>query len=207
MKNLSFIPVLLLVLFSKLISFNWIIGSVRSAFSCSTIFAPVIAKQFGFGWISLFFISQKLLTSSTLFLTLLHRTPLLFAAQAYQRRHWLTSLVVPALCMMLFVMHETGSVAWCYSLYWLIPMVLYFFPDTVVVRALTASFVAHGVGSVVWLYTGCIDASVWIALIPVVACERLLMAGGMIAVDIVIGYVKKSATWPWLFVARKLGFA
>ena len=205
MKNLFYLPLLFLVWIAKSISFNWIIGSYRSVFSCSTMLAPVMAKHFGFGWLSLFFISPKLLITSQILFVVLHRTPLFFAAYAYQRRSWVTSLVVPFACMILFVNHNVGQVAWCYSLYWLIPMGLYFVPDCLVARALTASFVAHGLGSVIWLYTTSIDASVWIALIPVVICERLLMAGGMVVVDDIMVRCKR---WmQQILIACKTGLA
>ena len=218
MKKLSNIAVLFMILFAKLVPFNWIVGSLQSTFSLTTIFAPVIATHFGFGWISLFFLSKSLVIPNLIwnpviyqqallifFFSLLHRTPLLFAARAYQKCHWTTSLAVPVLCMLLFVTHEVGSVAWCYSLYWLIPMILFFVKNSVVTRALSACFVAHAVGSVIWLYTTNIAAEIWIGLIPIVFCERLLMAGGMLALDFAITRVRAAQVEKVLF--KKLGFA
>lgn len=190
MKKLSVIPILFLVLVAKIVPFNWIVGSSHAFFSYTTMMAPVVAKQFGFSWIFLFLISKKICSLSFLFFSLLHKAPLLFAARAYQQRHWLTSLFLPALCMLLFMFHNTGSVAWGYSLFWLIPMMMYFVADCAVARALTSSFVAHAVGSVVWLYTTDMSSSMWLALIPVVMCERLLMAGGILGFDFLIAWIK-----------------
>lgn len=194
MKKRSYIPVLFMIFVAKMLPFNWIIGSYHATFSWTTMLAPALVKHYGFPWISLFFISKTLFSASWMF-SLLHRTPLLFSAYAYRQRHWLTSFLIPAACMLLFVMHEVGSVAWCYSLYWLIPMILYFCPNVSVTRALSSSFVAHAVGSVIWLYTKMIPAKVWIALIPVVACERLLMAGGIVMIDVLIVYGFKLQIW------------
>lgn len=202
MKNLSFFPVLLLVLFAKLIPFNVIVGSHNAIFSWTSMMAPVVAKQFGLAWISLFFMPYSL---ANLLLFFLHRLPLLCAARVYQQRHWMTSILIPALCMALFVMHDVGCVAWSYSLFWLIPMALYFFSNSRINRALTAAFVAHGVGSVVWLYRANISASVWIALIPIVICERLLMAGGIVCLDVVVTWLLEFK-WYKIFV-KKLGWA
>lgn len=216
MKKLSYFPILFMILVAKLVPFNWIIGSYRCTFSLTTIIAPVVSKQFGLSWMLLFLLSKNLFffdflnvsiydVVAFLLFSALHRIPLFFAVHAYQQRNWIFSLLVPALCMALFVMHDVGSVAWYYCLYWLIPICLFFVKNSLVVRALSASFVAHAVGSVIWLYTGNISASVWMALIPVVACERLLMAGGMLALDVVIARVRVVQSWPSFM--QKLGFA
>jgi hypothetical protein len=205
MKKLSSVLIFLTILLSKMIPFSWIIGSYHLTFSCTSMLAPVIAKQFGFAWISLFFVSKSLLTSSCLLLTLLHRTPLIFAAKAYKSRHWSTSFLLPAVCMLLFVSHDIGSISWVYSLYWLIPMALYFFANTIITRALSASFVAHGVGSVIWLYANNLAAPVWIGLIPVVLVERLLIAGGMLVIDLAITKVR--ACQPQKYILQKMRWA
>lgn len=199
MKKLSYIPVLFMVLLAKSIPFNWIIGSYHATFSWTTMLAPALTKYYGFAWILLFFVSPSLIFAKagihSIFFSLLHRTPLLFASRTYHVRHWSTSFALPALCMILFVIHDVGSIAWCYSLFWLIPMMLYFAKDSMVTRALSASFLAHGVGSVIWLYTKIIPAEVWISLIPIVICERLLMAGGMMVLDVAINRVRRMQRW------------
>ncbi len=204
MKKLSYIPALFMILIAKMIPFNWIIGSYQATFSWTTMLAPALTKHYGFALISFFFISKSLFSASWLFI-LLHRMPLVFAARSYHVRHWTTSLVIPALCMILFVAHDVGSAAWCYSLYWLIPMILYFVKDSIVSRALSSSFVAHAIGSVIWLYTKIIPAEIWLGLIPVVGCERLLMAGGMLAIDFVIARARNAQSLGNVY--KKLGWA
>lgn len=87
-------------------------------------------------------------------------------------------LFVPLVAMALFVLHPVGAEAWYYSLYWLVPVVAYFLPKNLFLRSLGASFMAHAVGSVAFLYTFATVPAYWIALIPVVAMERLVFASG-----------------------------
>lgn len=192
MKKILFIPIFVMITISKMIPFNWIVGSYRLMFSCTSIMAPVIGNQFGLSWVSFFFLSKNIFSVSFLFLHFTHRLPLFFAALAYKQKHWTTSFLVPMACIIFFVTNDVGSVAWVYSLYWFIPMFLFFVKNSLLSRALTSSFVAHAVGSVVWLYTANISAPVWIALIPVVFCERLLIAGAIFGVDVLISRVRSA---------------
>ncbi|MFA5998888.1 MAG: hypothetical protein WC747_02645 [Candidatus Babeliales bacterium] len=204
-KNLKIFPVFFLTLCARLVPFNWIIGSVHATFSLSSMVAPVIAQHYGLSWVSLFFLSTSIFSTASLLLFLVHRTPLFFASRAFQKREVITSIVVPAISMILFVGHDVGRVAWCYSLYWLIPMALYFLKDSKYSRALSASFVAHGVGSVVWLYTHAIPAPIWIGLIPVVLCERLLIAGGIVTFDSAVTCFKQFNFKNWFTISRLQG--
>ncbi len=190
-NNLKIISVSFLVFLAHALPFNLIIGSLHATFSWSSMFAPVVASNYGLGFVSLFFISKKLFSLSCVGLGLfaLHRLPLFFSARAFQKREIFTSFFVPAVCMALFSCHDVGRQVWCYSWYWFIPMVLFFVNTSPWSRALSASFVAHAVGSVVWLYTALIPAQVWLALIPVVIVERLLIAGGIVMCDYVVGCV------------------
>lgn len=180
-KVIKALGVGLVVVFARLLPFNIIVGSVHAVFSWSSIFAPVVAAQCGFSWVFTFIISKKLWVAPS-FILLFHRIPVLCAARAFQKREWIVSLCLPIACMALFMSHPVGSKAWPYALYWLIPGFLYLLKDAAWVRALQASFVAHAVGSIVWLYSGSIAAEVWMSLIPLVACERLLIAGGIVMV-------------------------
>jgi len=83
--------------------------------------------------------------------------------------------------MILFIAHPVASKAFAYSFYWLIPVVLYVLNyKNTFCKALTATFLAHAVGSIIWLYTVPMTSTQWLALIPVVAVERLVMACGMV---------------------------
>jgi hypothetical protein len=92
--------------------------------------------------------------------------------------------------MILFVMHPVGGQAFVYSLYWLIPVALYFIPHrSLFLTGLGSTFIAHAVGSVIWCYTVPMTAGMWMALMPVVFCERLLFALGMVVMHFVLSSI------------------
>jgi hypothetical protein len=182
MKTFSYLSIICLYLLATLIPFNLIVGSTNLSFSWASVLTPVLVGQLGLLWILVSLISTKLFFSASIFWILASRVPLVMSCLAFSRRHWATSVVLPMCCMLLFVMHPTGVQAFWYALYWIIPIVCYRF-DHVISRALTATFVAHALGSVIWLYTGDIHAAIWMALIPVVFCERMLMVVGMLAMN------------------------
>lgn len=105
------------------------------------------------------------------------------------------SCVLPILCMLLFIAHPIGGQAFVYSFYWLIPVIIFFAPrKTIFLHALASTFIAHAVGSVIWLYTVPMSVTVWHALLPIVAVERLVFAAGMTLGYYAIAYgIKKYA--------------
>ncbi len=108
------------------------------------------------------------------------------------------SVVVPVVCMSLFVAHPVGGVAWMYSLYWLIPSVLFCIErrgySSVVSTAISSVFLSHAVGSVLWLYSLPSTSDYWISIIPCVAVERavfaLTMVGVYYACRLVVGAIQ-----------------
>lgn len=135
-------------------------------------------------FISFFFIFKKLLFGG-LFLTC--GLPTLAGAATFygiNKNNKLTSFalqfLLPLICMILFVSHPIAGSAFVYSFYWLIPVVLFLTKNkNIFFAALSSTFVAHAVGSVMWLYTVNMPADKWLALIPVVAFERLVAAVGI----------------------------
>jgi len=96
------------------------------------------------------------------------------------------SVVLPLVCMLLFVLHPVGQRAFVYSFYWLIPIAAYgiqmFKGRSVLLISLSSSFIMHAVGSVMWLYFVPSVPEKWIALLPVVAVERLMITAAGIVV-------------------------
>lgn len=163
------------------IPFNYIVGSKFAWFSCATFAIPALGSQSSLVYVIFYIFTKALCGYKLSFLFLLRKLPVVCAAIALRQRHVTTSVIVPLVAMMLFCIHPVGSQAFFYSWYWFIPMVLYWLAqDSLIARALSASFVAHATGSVVWLYAGAISAQTWQALIPLVAVERFLIAAGMI---------------------------
>ena len=139
--------------------------------------------------------------------------PGLCASLYWATRSKLVHVLLPVACMGLFVAHSTGYDAFVYSLYWLIPVILFYVPYTsLFLHALGSTFIAHAVGSVIWLYTVPMTAATWIGLMPLVALERIFFALGMVAVHTVFSFmcnygVELRATFfPLAWVLRRMRF-
>jgi len=107
--------------------------------------------------------------------------PTLFGVWFFARKdRW--QLVVPAAAIILFNVHPFGRAAWAYSMFWLIPFLVWPFREKfLVAKSLGTTFTIHSVGSVAWLWAFNLPANVWISLIPVVILERSIFALGMSA--------------------------
>ena len=93
--------------------------------------------------------------------------------------------------MVAFIAHPVGAQAWVYSLYWLIPVVLYFLrKESLFLTALGSTFTAHAVGSVIWIYANPMTPQAWLVLIPVVFIERFVFASGMVVAYHGINFIK-----------------
>lgn len=89
-------------------------------------------------------------------------------------------ILLPIACMCLFCLSPADPIARFYVLYWFIPIGLYFIPLnntylSLIGRAFKSTFTAHALGSVIWVYLVPMSGEQWVALIPVVAIERLCM--------------------------------
>ncbi len=124
--------------------------------------------------------------------------PGLCAGLALRAPSRLTHLLIPLACMVLFVAHPIAGQAWFYALFWLVPMIVHGLkPQSLFARALGATFVAHAVGSVVWAYTVPMSPHQWMALVPVVPVERMLMAAGIVAVHTAHAWFVTAAERCW----------
>lgn len=105
------------------------------------------------------------------------------AAMLYFGKKTVWSLLFSIGAFIIFNMHPVGQNAWQYSLFWMIPIVCYFYFDrSLFARCLGATFTAHAVGSIIWLYCFSLTAQQWLELIPIVAYERLSIGMGMFAI-------------------------
>lgn len=115
--------------------------------------------------------------------------PTLFAVYYFslpaKKRNSRKILAVPLLAMLIFWAHPEGRAAWYFALFWLIPVIAFFKRDNIYLRSLGSTFTAHAIGGAAWAWTFNLPATVWKGLIPVVAMERFLFAGG-IAVSYVV---------------------
>ncbi len=91
-------------------------------------------------------------------------------------------LLVPALSIVAFNLHPIGRQVWFYSLFWLIPLLVWPFRERfLILRSLGATFTAHAIGGAIWIWAFNLPATVWISLIPVVIMERAIFALGISA--------------------------
>ena len=181
-KKITAIIALCTTMLIACVPFNFIVGSKFAWFSCVTFALPALGYQYSLLYVIFYIFTKALCLKKLSALFFLCRLPLVFSTLALQRRDIKISVGVPLIAIILFCMHPVGNQVFYYSWYWFIPMILYWFvQDSLCARAVSASFIAHAVGSVIWLYVGNISAQTWIALIPLVAVERLLIAAGMVA--------------------------
>ncbi len=177
---------------SRFIRISYLFGAHSFYFSGINLIGPLTGIQsFSFLGLALFLL-RRLITGVGFFTPLSYHIPTIFASAYWASSSALIRLFVPLLCMILFIMHPIGYQVPFYTLYWLIPIVLYFFSHkSIIVQALGSTFVAHAVGSVLWIYTLPTVPAYWYALMPVVAVERLLLCSGMIILHAVGGYAVK----------------
>ena len=210
-KNLSFttysttILSLIALKVGSLLKVSFIIGSFMTFFSMTPMITPLSGLFGGLsGSCAVFGIGLllKLLFFKSLPLKILvYHVPGFFGALYLARSGSLIRLWVPLICMLLFIVHPVGGAAWVYSLYWLIPVILYFLPhNNLFLRCLGSTFVAHAVGSVMWLYMTGMPATAWLALIPVVAAERLTFAAGTVVLYKTVVYCTELLS---VFVIKK----
>ena len=165
-------------------------------FTLFDFFAPVAGAFLG----GLFGITSVLAVSLVNFVTngsyavpaLIRLYPTLFAVWYFslppkQKTNKLV-LLFPLLSMVSFWAHPVGREVWYYPLMWLIPLAAYFKRDWLYLRALGATFTAHAVGGAAWIWAFNLPASVWQGLIPVVAMERLVFAGGISLAYLIFSY-------------------
>lgn len=165
--------------------FSPIVGSSWGCFSLADVVMPLTGTLgLGLGACAVLGrLSYKALLFNVPLTSIVYYLPGFCAAGYWSEKGPLFRLIVPIGCMVLFIIHPVGFHAAAYSLYWLIPVGVYFFnKESIFLQSLASTFVAHAVGSVLWLYSFDMSAAMWIGLIPVVAFERLFFAAAMTVV-------------------------
>jgi hypothetical protein len=186
-----------LISLSSLVKFSWLVGSQTAFFSGINIAAP-LSGAFGGIFGSLASYLLRTLTYLCLFGTVSIKCltlgiPNFFASLYWGTNLWIIRAGIPLLCMFLFWAHPVGFSAGAYAFYWFIPVAVHFLSGkNIFFQALGSTFVAHAVGSVIWLYAMPMTPAVWLALIPVVAVERLLFATGMVIMHYAINQVMQN---------------
>lgn len=180
------------------IPFTAIVGS-KQHFSFFDFMAPSAGGFLG-SWIGV--ISVFVVKLTNLFLKKEHLDlvsfvrlfPLVFAALYFGTKSKKIAFV-PALCILLFILHPEGRKAWFFSLFWLIPIFALYFKNRLILNSLGSTFTAHAVGSTAFLYAFNLKAVVWASLIPNVIVERFTFAAGIwvfyLVVNSLLNYLVK----------------
>lgn len=203
-STISFLSASFLLM--QLTKVSYIVGSTFSFFSLSDALMP-LSGLLGIGF-SLFLVacrsSLKMAFKSFALHKLVYHIPGVCASGYWATENKIISLVIPALCMVAFLVHPIGYAAAPYSFYWFIPMALYFVQKkSIFMHSLASTFIAHSVGAVLWLYIHpAMTVTQWYALIPVVAVERLLFASTM-TVAYFVGAYLKNVVLSWSQSKRK----
>jgi len=193
--KMSQIRLLLAVVAAKcaaLLKLSLVIGSQGTLlFSGISMVSPLVGAFGGVTGATLFFCVNFLLRYAiwglpSLSILAMH-VPGWCAGLYLASSHWSIRLLLPLGCIALFLVHPIGGAAAAYSVYWLIPVVLFSISHkSLFLHALGATFTAHAVGSVIWLYTTISTPSLWLSLIPLVALERLTYAAGLVVMHCAI---------------------
>lgn len=186
---------LILLKLSYFFKVNLILGSHQAVLSGFSVVGPLVGLCGG-GAFSIALFALKSLFSGfsspwTLLSPVAWHLPSIFSSLYWVTNNRAIKLFLPLFCMALFIMHPIGLGAIEYSLFWLIPVAVYFIKtNNLFAHALASTFIAHAVGSVVWLYTFPMASEQWLSLIPVVIVERLLFAAGMVIVCSVVSMLQ-----------------
>jgi hypothetical protein len=175
-------------------------------FSLSVFFGPTLAKIFGVTYgtstiilthilglaAGIFWPGGKYIFKIKAFKDYLTFLPIIFAsiyfAKSFKGNKKL--IVIPLVCILLFVINPIGRTVWFYSSFWLIPIIISLFKERLdkVLKiplfkiygySLGSAFVDHAIGSVIYLYLLKIPANFWIEAIPMTIIERLMIAAGI----------------------------
>lgn len=193
-KILNYLILVVLTKLSSIIKVSFVLGSFCAFFSMTSMTIPLIGHYVGtFGAIIVFSFSllMRIIFGYSFSLKIAaFYIPGLCASIYLARRTALWAVIVPFVCIGLFLFHPVGREAFVYSFYWVIPMVLFFVPSRIFIKdAFIATFIAHAVGSVIWLYTQPETVFFWISLIPLVAIERIGYALGMLCLKKIISFL------------------
>jgi len=203
MKIKKILKILISPLFSLLfliltkIKFAPILGT-EMKFSLGVFFGPTLARIFGinygtgiiilthlFGFLLGIYKIKAIKDFFTFF-------PIIFAgfyfAKIFEGEKKL--ILLPSICIFLFIFHPIGKEVWFYSLFWLIPILISLFKENldkilkiqvfkIYSYSLGTALTDHAVGSVIYLYLLKIPANFWIQAVPHTILERLLIAGGI----------------------------
>lgn len=215
-KKVFFIALFTVVAFiTQNINFSALVGAQNQFFTLFQFFGPIAGSFLGpwIGSLTVFIseIANNLVTGKEFtVLNILRLLPMVFAAIYFGTKKKPFGIIVPLLAIIAFIAHPIGRAVWFFTLYWTIPIIATLLPDkyknNILIRSLGTTFTAHAVGGAIWIYTIPMTSAQWIALIPVVAYERLLFAAGIAVSYIAINTLLDKLDQKWqlpVFIEKK----
>ena len=184
-----------LIKVAKFFKISFMIGSTCAFFSGINIALPIVGifagRMTSIAVCILCFILRYLLFGFHSFHVLAYYVPGFCACLYFAYPNIFVRLILPILCMILFILHPVGIQAFAYSFFWFIPVLIYCKKSkNIFLHALACTFVAHAVGSVIWIYSLPMNALVWNSLMPQVFLERITFAIGISIICKVIVYLR-----------------
>lgn len=120
-------------------------------------------------------------SSSLKLIATLRFLPLIFGTWMFAKKEG-RLLVIPALSIIAFNLHPVGRSVWFYSLFWVIPFLVWPLRERFLLfRSLGSTMTAHAVGGAIWIWAFPTTAAFWTVLIPVVILERSIFTLGISA--------------------------
>ena len=166
---------------------NCMIGAGTAYFSGVNIVGPLLGAWYGLAGAASILGARvvfKSIFNNMVFTPLVYHIPNICAASYWMPGKRALKIAIPAVCMILFLVHPVGIQAWFYTSFWLIPMALSLVPGrSLFLTALGSTFTAHAVGSVLWLYWIPMAPETFALLMPIVPFERLAYASGMVMIE------------------------
>ena len=191
----------LIVLIGYQLNFSSVLGIQNQSFTFFQFFGPISGSFLGpfIGGIAVIIaaVGNFIMSGQVTAFSVARIFTMFFAAYYFgskwikkdklDKSNWI--ILVPLVCMFLYMIHPIGNQTWFYSLYWIIPIVAKLLPERLILRSLGATFTAHAVGSVAYLYLIPSTPALWVMLIPIVAFERGIFTLGIAGTYLVFNTV------------------
>jgi hypothetical protein len=170
------------------INFSQLFGTSNQYFTLFQFFGPVAGSFLGPVFGSTAVLASEIfdfiiMGKAWSIFNLARLAPMIFAAYYFGAKNKYAQILIPIVSSAIFLLHPVGRQAWFFAIYWIIPIILLILPGRIgrhaFSRSLGSTFVAHSVGSAAFIWAVDTTPSHWIALIPIVATERLLFASGI----------------------------
>lgn len=164
----------------KAFKFSFIIGSKAGFFSASSAIAPLIGF-FGSRSSAAIVFALRLAIHAVAFglsvTSFFYHVPTLFSTLYLAENSKFAKLLIPLICIALFIAHPAGFQTSWYALYWVLPCIIaYMHFDSIFLRSLASTLVSHAVGTIIWLYAGFLSPQAIEAIATIAWLERIVLA-------------------------------